>query len=116
MEDGQTITLSGGTGLENFDIHKLDKPEDAENFNAIAGEDGKNDTLFDTAGNDKIEGKGGCDIIAVLHGGNDWVLGGADDDDVMVKADLTGNILIEGTAGVDMIAGGGGQRPDILWG
>jgi len=113
MEDGQTITLSDGTGLAHFGIHAQDGPDDAQSFNSIKG--GKeNNTLFDTAGSDKIEGLGGDDIISVYHGGKDWVLGGAGADDVMVRVGMTDDVLIEGNGGADHMTSGGGD--DYIYG
>lgn len=72
---------------------------------------GRNDTLFDSAGNDKIESGGGMDLIYASRGGNDWIKSGDGDDFV---ADDGGENLIELGAGRDI--GYGGLGKDRIYG
>jgi len=43
-------------------------------------EPGRSDTLYDSAGNDRIISKGGNDLIKAFRGGDDILIGGADSD------------------------------------
>ena len=53
--------------------------------------------LYDSAGNDRIEGKGGNDTISAFRGGNDHLDGGS------------GNDRLQGGAGSDVVMGGDGD-------
>ncbi len=66
----------------------------------------KNDYLYDSAGDDRIEGGGGDDDIWAENGGNDLLLGGDGQDQIAGKA---GNDRIEGGPGSDIVAGGLGD-------
>src|SRR5258708_6105028 len=72
---------------------------------------GRSDVLFDSAGNDLIQGFGGTDIIDAIRGGDDKLDGGAGRDIVSGRA---GNdIVIGGTEG-DLLRGDAGK--DKLYG
>lgn len=68
----------------------------------------RNDMLYDSSANDRIEGKGGDDTIYADKGGDDWLLGGDGDD--AVSATL-GNDIAEGNTGADVVFGGQGFQP-----
>ena len=73
----------------------------------------REDTLYDGAGNDHMQGMGGDDRIYLTRGGDDWVQGGAGDD--IVTSNLaTGKALIEGNAGADQLFGG--TQDDTIYG
>jgi Ca2+-binding RTX toxin-like protein len=55
------------------------------------------DTLYDSAGNDRVEGLGGNDVLNAFRGGDDIVDGGAGDD------------VGYGGAGADLLLGGSGS-------
>ena len=60
---------------------------------------GRADVLFDTSGDDRIEGQGGNDYIRARLGGNDWLLGG-DGSDLVGSGTATGRDIIEGGTGL----------------
>lgn len=73
--------------------------------------EGRADTLYDTFGNDSIEGGAGDDIINTVRGGADWIKGGAGSDLIAYdstfaepRQTLTDSI-IEGGYGSDIILG-----------
>jgi Ca2+-binding RTX toxin-like protein len=67
---------------------------------------GRNDTLFDSTGDDKIDAGGGADLVTGSRGGNDWIRS-ADGDDVVFE--YGGDDLIELGAGRDIGYGGSGK-------
>lgn len=70
---------------------------------------GREDTLYDSTGNDRIEAKGGDDVIDAFRGGDDWLLGGDGNDKIISKNTLgasSDNDVIEGGAGGDLLWGG----------
>jgi len=96
MEDGQTITLSGGTGLAHFGIHAQDGPDDVQTFNFIKG-DMENDTLiYGSATKDLLVGGLGSDLVSggggddALFGDGDAIYAGAGNDFISNGFSLTG--------------------------
>ena len=69
---------------------------------------GRADVLFDTSGDDRIEGLGGNDYIRARQGGNDWLVGG-DGSDFVGSGTATGRDIIEGGTGSDVLWGGLGD-------
>jgi VCBS repeat-containing protein len=65
-------------------------------------EPGRADTLFDSAGNDDIQGFAGADVIEAFRGGDDRLDGGA------------GRDIVSGRAGDDVVIGG--SEGDLLRG
>ena len=133
---------AGAVELQNFQdgdfgIHLLDTPTDPVTSTTIAGDlapmnpsnpdydalgnviidpntpsPNRNDLLYDSSGNDRIEGGGGDDTIFANRGGDDWILGG-DGRDAISSYNSTGapsdNDIIEGGAGGDVILAGPGE-------
>ncbi|HSD40081.1 MAG TPA: putative Ig domain-containing protein [Rhodocyclaceae bacterium] len=64
------------------------------------------DILYDGAGNDSIDGKGGDDIITAARGGNDSIDAGAGEDLVFAG---TGEDQLVGGTGLDRLFGEAGQ-------
>jgi Ca2+-binding RTX toxin-like protein len=92
----------------DFGIHLLDTPNDPAVNNTIIVDEQYNGTIYDTAGNDRIEGLSGNDGIWAGNGGANWLLGG-DGNDVVVSHDTSGNDIIEGNSGIDILSGGTGD-------
>lgn len=69
------------------------------------------DMLYDSAGNDRLEGKGGDDTIYADKGGDDQIVGGDGQDAI---SSFAGNDVAEGNTGSDIIFGGMGN--DQLFG
>ena len=65
----------------------------------------RQDTLYDTPGNDKIESGGGDDYISARRGGNERILAGGGNDYISLRRDTAGYGVIEGGAGTDVIQG-----------
>ena len=105
LPDGSTIEL--GEDISSFGIHLLDTPATPITNNTIIGNELAN-TLYDTAGNDRIESGRGNDGIWAGNGGNNWILGG-EGNDTIVSYDTSGADIIEGGSGVDVLYGGGGD-------
>ncbi|MHB1429791.1 MAG: lipase family protein [Rhodocyclaceae bacterium] len=66
----------------------------------------RKDPLFDSAGNDHLQGLGGDDIITALRGGDDLIDGGTGSDTMMGGA---GDDVMLGGAGNDALLGEGGN-------
>lgn len=82
--------------------------------NVIVGDTpapGREDALFDSTGDDRIEAGGGNDWIRAFRGGNDHIDGG-DGDDIVSAGD--GDDVVEGGAGSDILLSGTGE--DWLYG
>jgi Ca2+-binding RTX toxin-like protein len=102
------------------DLSPLDFDPDAEGIQSRIDEWGnviidpgnpdpnKEDILYDTTGNDRIEGKGGDDYIEAKRGGDEWLLGG-DGRDIINSWNSTGTDIIEGGADSDIIYAGAGD-------
>jgi hypothetical protein len=102
------------------DLSPLDFDPDAEGIQSRIDEWGnvitdpgnpdpnKEDILYDTTGNDRIEGKGGDDYIEAKRGGDEWLLGG-DGSDIINSWNRTGTDIIEGGADSDIIYAGAGD-------
>jgi Ca2+-binding RTX toxin-like protein len=130
IEGGGTIVLGDTFQDGDFGIHLRDAPTNPDLDNTIYGDrqsvytppqfdsfgneitnysivqPGKNDLLYDSAADDRIEGGGGNDDIWAENGGNDHLLGGDGQDQVAGKA---GDDLIEGGSDSDIVAGGLGN-------
>jgi len=65
----------------------------------------RQDTLYDTPGNDKIESGGGDDYISARRGGNERILAGGGNDYISLRRDTAGYGVIEGGSGTDVIQG-----------
>ncbi|MBI5213887.1 MAG: hypothetical protein HY957_11060 [Nitrospirae bacterium] len=135
MEDGSTIELGENFQDGDFGIRLLDTPADPVITNTIVGDltpvnnpfqynflgnvitdpnnsaPDRNDILYDSFLDDRIEGRGGNDTINATRGGDDWILGGSGRD--AISAGL-GNDIAEGNSGADAIMGGTGN--DQLFG
>ncbi|MBF0329935.1 MAG: hypothetical protein HQL10_12315 [Nitrospirae bacterium] len=89
----------------DFGIRLLDKPAEVTTNNTIIGDQDPqnlNDSIADTAVNDRIEGGfGDDDIIGGLNGGSDWLFGGDGSDAI-----TTTSGIVEGNTGTDVIMGG----------
>jgi len=139
FEDGSSVTLSGDSEPDDFGINLHTIPEDTAIGTSIFGdlapvdfdpeapgiqtrtdewgnvittanpEADRQDTLYDTPASDKIEGKGNDDYILVGRGGNDWITGGAGNDEIRVNNTAPGNLIIEGNAGADHMTSGAGN-------
>ena len=139
FEDGSSVTLSGDSESDDFGINLHTIPEDTGIGTSIFGdlapvdfdpeapgiqtrtdewgnvittanpEADRQDTLYDTPASDKIEGKGNDDYILVGRGGNDWITGGAGNDEIRVNNTAPGNLIIEGNAGADHMTSGAGN-------
>lgn len=101
------LTISGD--LESASPLQLDSLGNLVTTDVAAP--GRNDTLYDGAGDDKIEAGAGSDLIIARRGGNDWVRSGDGDDMVF---DYGGDDLIELGAGPDI--GYGGDGSDSIFG
>jgi Ca2+-binding RTX toxin-like protein len=66
----------------------------------------RDDTLFDSAGSDLIDGAGGNDVITATRGGGDRIFGGAGRDQILAGS---GDDVIDGGAGDDIVQGGTGN-------
>lgn len=75
-------------------------------------EPNRDDVLYDGAGNDRIEGRGGNDVVRAIRGGNDDLSGGAGFDVILAGA---GNDYATGDADSDRINGEAGND-DLLGG
>ncbi|HEY0488661.1 MAG TPA: VCBS domain-containing protein [Telluria sp.] len=117
-ETGQiqtTRTINGDMQAADFDastagiqtrLDELDNVILSEN-----PEPGRDDTLFDSAGNDLIQSGAGNDYILGLRGGDDVIDAGSGDD----QADAgDGNDQLKGNTGRDVLRGQGGN--DVLEG
>jgi len=69
---------------------------------------GRSDFLYDTTGNDRIDGGAGYDYIRAQQGGDDWLSGG-DGIDFVSSVTASGKDVIEGGSGSDLLAGGPGD-------
>ncbi len=137
-KNGYTLVINN-FDASKLGIHMIQTPANAVSFNEIKGDlkpvdfnpdlegiqiqidqwgnvivdsgttdPNRNDTFYDTTGNDKIEGLGGDDVITMRQGGSDWLLGGEGRDSITVTA-ASGNAIIEGNAGADLLSGGAGD-------
>ncbi len=98
LEDGSTIELGESFQDGDFGIHLLDMPSNPQTTTTIVGDltptninnpqydslgniitdpsspsPNRADVLFDSAGNDRMEGRGGDDTIVASRGGDDWI-------------------------------------------
>ena len=64
---------------------------------------GRADTLYDSTGNDLLQGKDGADNLLAVRGGDDRLEGGAGDD---YEEGGSGNDTLLGGAGSDILVGG----------
>lgn len=110
LPDGSTVVIENQANNGDFGIHLLDTPTEPQITNTIVGdlapmdidpitagiqtgydalgnlitgpnsEPNRADYLYDSAGNDRIEGRGGNDVINADKGGNDYLDGGLGDD------------------------------------
>ena len=139
LEDGSTLELCDNFQDGDFGIHLLDLPKTPDTTRTIHGDlnptnsdpsffeyddlgnvkvnpdslaFGRDDLIYDSPGNDRIEGGDGDDTIVAKRGGDDWILGG-DGRDAISSYNETGaasdNDIIEGGAGGDVILGGPGD-------
>jgi len=86
-----------------------DPPQYDELGNVIAGDapaPGREDVLFDSTGDDRIEAGGGNDWIRAINGGNDYIDGGEGDDIISAGDD---DDFVEGGAGSDILLSGAGN-------
>ena len=142
VSTGTSVILNENFQDGDFGIHLLDMPVDPVTSTTIVGDlapmnpsnpdydaldnlitdpvrpsPNRNDLLYDSSGNDRIEGGGGDDTIFANRGGDDWILGG-DGRDAISSYNSTGapsdNDIIEGGAGGDVILAGPGD--DQLFG
>jgi Ca2+-binding RTX toxin-like protein len=114
LDDGGTIELGEDFESGDFGITLLDTPSDPVTNNTIIGDFNPanlNDTLYDSAGNDRIEGRDGNDMIYGWQGGNDRFLGGSGRDGL---SSGEGDDIIEGGTEGDLLFGAEGD--DQLFG
>ena len=104
------LTISGdleakwfvGYTSDNVPYHYHDWDE-LGNIITEGAEPGREDSLYDSAGNDKLEGLAGNDFLDAFRGGDDIVDGGAGDDEGYGGA---GRDLLLGGSGSDAMIGG----------
>jgi len=111
FSDGGTIDFGADFQSGDFGINLLEIPDAPVIGNTILGDQNPsdyNDSLSDTAGNDRIEGLSGDDDINAYNGGSDWLLGG-DGGDVINSLWHEGMDIIEGGTGSDLLSGGQGN-------
>jgi VCBS repeat-containing protein len=104
------LTISGdlaakwfvGYDSDNVPYH-YHKREELGNIITEGPEPGREDYLYDSAGNDKLEGLAGNDFLDAFRGGDDIVDGGAGDDEGYGGA---GKDLLLGGSGSDAMIGG----------
>lgn len=113
---GRTVRFESAApmdaGVVLLDGRQVTRPIDAS---TAAGDD----TLLGGAGKDRLEAKGGDNIVAG-HGGDDWLgaggrstlLGGVGGDVLEADADA-GDLVMHGGNGSDRLKGGGGA--DVLY-
>ncbi|MCQ8102681.1 hypothetical protein NP590_01080 [Methylomonas sp. SURF-2] len=63
----------------------------------------REDTLYDSTGNDKLEGFGGDDVLIATRGGENTLLGGGGDDKLFGGYGID---VLDGGAGRDVLSGG----------
>ena len=115
LPDGSTVVIEDYINEGDFGINLLDAPVDPTTTNSIIGDlqpilsngqlqydslgnvitnsnqsPDREDMLYDSAGNDRIEAKGGNDTIWANNGGNDWLLGGTGNDEIHFGGDGVG--------------------------
>ena len=105
VDDGQTQAPTSRT--ISGDLAPLNNPPQYDSLDNVivnpgAPQPGRNDVLYDSAGNDLIQGFGGNDFIDAWRGGNDKLDGG------------TGTDIVSGRAGDDLVIGG--EEADLLRG
>ncbi|MHB8149271.1 MAG: VCBS domain-containing protein [Desulfobulbia bacterium] len=83
-----------------YHYHKWDE---LGNIITEGSEPGREDSLYDSVGNDKLEGLAGNDFLDAFRGGDDIVDGGAGDDEGYGGA---GKDLLLGGSGSDAMVGG----------
>lgn len=69
----------------------------------------REDTLYDSSGNDSIIAGGGNDQILAYRGGDDWLKGGSGDDGIISRNDsgaVSDKDILEGGSGADILFGG----------
>ncbi|OPY75395.1 MAG: Bifunctional hemolysin/adenylate cyclase precursor [Syntrophorhabdus sp. PtaU1.Bin153] len=113
LEDGNSIVFSD-TQPTDFGITLLDTPSDPVTTTTILADRDPlhlNDTLYDSAGNDRIEGRDGNDMLYGWQGGNDWFSGGSGRDGL---SSGEGDDIIEGGTEGDLLFGAEGD--DQLFG
>ncbi|OPY75589.1 MAG: Hemolysin, chromosomal [Syntrophorhabdus sp. PtaU1.Bin050] len=114
LDDGGTIELGEDFESGDFGITLLDTPSDPVTNSTITGDFNPanlNDTLYDSVGNDRIEGKDGSDMLYGWQGGNDWFSGGSGRDGL---SSGEGDDIIEGGTEGDLLFGAEGD--DQLFG
>jgi Ca2+-binding RTX toxin-like protein len=110
LPDAATVPLNPTTSLTISGDLEPASPLQQDSLGNVITTDvaapGRNDTLYDSGGDDKIEAGGGADLIIAHRGGNDWIRSGDGDDMVF---DYGGDDLIELGAGRDIAYGGDGK-------
>jgi trimeric autotransporter adhesin len=105
-----TRDIKGDLKPQNFGTDESPRYEtDPQTDNLIASaqaDPDKEDTLYDSTGNDHITSGGGNDNIYTTRGGDNWVEAGSERDWVRGGA---GKDLIEGGASGDILEGGSGD-------
>jgi len=115
LEDGGTIDLGENLQDGDFGIHLINVPVNPVTTITILGDQdpgNTNDTLYDTAANDRIVGGAGYDTI-FAGPGNDWLLGG-EGMDLLQARSSSGDLIVEGGTDPDRLIGGLGN--DKLFG
>ncbi len=75
---------------------------------------GRDDTLYDTIGNDAINAGGGNDIVWKTHGGDDVIELGSGDDELYTYTNVGGRVIARGGDGRDYLGAGSGR--DVIEG
>ncbi len=110
-----TLTITGDLQPQDFDLATagIQTQNDALGNVIVTttAEADREDTLNDSAGNDRIIAGGGNDTVRGIRGGDDWISGDVGRD--YLDGDQ-GNDLIEG--GADGVASSGQAGGDVLYG
>lgn len=121
LPDGNTIEF--GTSLQSgdFGINLIDIPDDPTAANPVYLDVVDNEHVnhqktpdYGTTANDMIVGGAGNDWVANLsytgqYGGDDWIIGGVGND-ILNSASPSGNDILEGDVGIDVLFGNTGSN------
>ncbi len=101
------LTLIGDLAPIDFDLNVQGIQTETDDLlnirvNENMIEANREDTIYDSTGNDRLKGLGGQDVLDANHGGNDILEGGADSD------------VLLGGSGDDQLYGASEEKLDVL--